>query len=230
MASSFRLLLVLSTLSCFCCWVYVCSRPGLGWRIASRRTAAKWVIADQLFCSPSLASNALLVVHWENVRPLSRRHACRQAHTPRRPPFFLLARGSYSTINPPPQRPSIDPLFGTHGRPRRRFSLKSIFFIILFFLGFFLICFFVSHLVFLVVKVVDPPQGNEAGPASRGAFGIHAGAELTTEGHRLWSALAETSHATASRFSRLVSICTIAVGSLLVPTPAPTPTAAALLR
>eukprot|EP00752_Nemacystus_decipiens_P002251 g2132.t2 len=52
-------------------------------------------------------------------------------------------------------------------------------------------------------QVLDPPQGDEAGPASRGAFGIHAGAELITEGHRLWSALAETSHATASRFSRL---------------------------
>lgn len=67
-------------------------------------------------------------------------------------------------------------------------------------------------------KVLDPPQGDEAGPASRGAFGIHAGAELASEGHRLWSALAETSHATASRFSRLVRL---AAGLLLL---APTPT------
>lgn len=56
-----------------------------------------------------------------------------------------------------------------------------------------------------LLQVLDPPQGDEAGPASRGAFGIHAGAELATEAHRLWSAMAETSHATASRFSRLVS-------------------------
>lgn len=69
------------------------------------------------------------------------------------------------------------------------------------------------------VKVLDPPQGDEAGPASRGAFGIHAGAELATEGHRLWSALAETSHATASRFSRLVRPT---AGPLLAPTQATT--------
>lgn len=44
------------------------------------------------------------------------------------------------------------------------------------------------------------------GPASQGAFGIQAGAELTSESHRLWSALTETSHATATRFSRLVRL------------------------
>ncbi|CAM9280265.1 unnamed protein product, partial [Ectocarpus sp. 13 AM-2016] len=52
-------------------------------------------------------------------------------------------------------------------------------------------------------EVVDPPQGDEVGPASQGAFGVQAGAELTSESHRLWSALTETSHATATRFSRL---------------------------
>lgn len=44
------------------------------------------------------------------------------------------------------------------------------------------------------------------GPASQGAFGVQAGAELTSESHRLWSALTETSHATATRFSRLVRL------------------------
>lgn len=61
------------------------------------------------------------------------------------------------------------------------------------------------NICFLYEQVLDPPQGDDAGPASRGAFGIQAGAELTSESYRLWSALAETSHAAASRFSRMVS-------------------------
>lgn len=52
---------------------------------------------------------------------------------------------------------------------------------------------------------MDPPQGDEAGPASQGAFGVQAGAELANESGRLWSALAETSRTTASSFSRVVS-------------------------
>lgn len=53
-------------------------------------------------------------------------------------------------------------------------------------------------------QLLDPPQGGAAGPASQGAFGMQIGSELVNEGSRLWSALAETSLATASRFSRLV--------------------------
>lgn len=56
----------------------------------------------------------------------------------------------------------------------------------------------------LARQLLDPPQGGEAGPASKGAFGMQIGSELVNEGSRLWSALAETSLATASRFSRLV--------------------------
>ncbi|CAN0181713.1 unnamed protein product [Pylaiella littoralis] len=52
-------------------------------------------------------------------------------------------------------------------------------------------------------QVVDPPQGDEAGPSSRGAFGVRVGGELVSESRRLWSALAETSHAAATRFSRM---------------------------
>lgn len=59
---------------------------------------------------------------------------------------------------------------------------------------------------FLYLQVVDPPQGDEAGPSSEGAFGVQAGGELISESRRLWSALAETSHATATRFSRMVSL------------------------
>ena len=55
------------------------------------------------------------------------------------------------------------------------------------------------------LQLLDPPQGSAAGPASQGAFDMQIGSELVNEGSRLWSALAETSLATASRFSRLVS-------------------------
>ena len=98
--------------------------------------------------------------------------------------------------------PPIDPSSGS----RACAAESGILFVVdlfVVFLGLLFISF--AFGVWVVKKVVDPPQGDEAGPASRGAFGIHAGAELATEGHRLWSALAETSHATASRFSRLVS-------------------------
>lgn len=47
-------------------------------------------------------------------------------------------------------------------------------------------------------------MGVEVGPISRGAFGVVPGEELAAESGRLWSALAETSRVTASRFSRLV--------------------------
>ncbi|CAM9143892.1 unnamed protein product [Scytosiphon promiscuus] len=69
--------------------------------------------------------------------------------------------------------------------------------------------------VLAAFQVVDPPQGDEAGPISQGAFGIQAGAELTCESNRLWSALVETSHATASRFSRM-ALTSILAGSTQV--------------
>lgn len=55
-----------------------------------------------------------------------------------------------------------------------------------------------------MIQVVDPPQGDE-GPASQGAFDVGPASQLANDSSRLWSALAETSGAAVSRFSRLVS-------------------------
>ena len=53
--------------------------------------------------------------------------------------------------------------------------------------------------------MLEPLEGGEGGAASLGAFNIQPGADIAGDSKRLWSALAETSRATASRFSRMVS-------------------------
>lgn len=56
------------------------------------------------------------------------------------------------------------------------------------------------------IQVVDPPVDDETGAASQGAFRLSVGEEIAVDCDRLWSALAETSRATTSIFSRLVRL------------------------